>query len=107
MAVQDDESGPAFGFLKDVNCALDSIHIIRVADPQNVPSVGEETRRDVLRESNVGVAFNSNMIVVKDPTEVVEAKVACQRCGFRGDTLHHAAVTHSVNIVIEELESAL
>src|SRR5262249_1463636 len=44
----------------------------------------------------------------ENPAEVVEAQMASQRCRFRRDALHHAAVAaHSVNVVIEQLETRL
>jgi len=48
------------------------------------------------------------MVVVENPTKVVQAQVPGQGRRFRGDTLHHATVAaHSINVVVEDLETEL
>jgi len=48
------------------------------------------------------------VIVVENPTKVVEAEVAGEGSGFRRDAFHHAAVaTHSENVVNEDIGTGL
>ncbi len=76
VAVQDDQRGPAFGLTKSLECPLDLIHVIGVADAQHVPLVSKEARRHILGEGDIGVAFDGDVVVVENPAEVVEAQVA-------------------------------
>ena len=57
VAVQNDESGTALGLAEDVQRVLDAIDVVGIADPQDVPSVGQEPRRDVFRKGDAGVAL--------------------------------------------------
>src|SRR5262249_36189089 len=65
----------------------------------------QKPRGDVFGERNVCVAFDGDVVVVEDPTKVVESKMTRKRCCFAGDSLHQAAVpTHGVDFVVEDLE---
>src|SRR5262249_30827207 len=49
-----------------------------------------------------GVAFDGDAVVVVNPTEFRELKMACQRRRFTGDPFHHVAVaTDGVDVVID------
>src|SRR5258706_3443055 len=58
MAVQDNESGAAFGLPENCERMLDSVDIVSVTDTQNVPSISEEPRGNIFRERDSPVAFN-------------------------------------------------
>ncbi len=79
MAVHNDESGAAFGLPENCERMLDSVNVVGVTNPQNAPTISEEPRRNILRERDSCVALNGNMVVVPDPTEVVEAEMSRQR----------------------------
>ncbi len=105
-AVEDDERGPALGLLKDPERVLDAIDVVGVAHAQHVPPVGQEPARDVLGEREVGAPFDGDVVVVEDPTEVVQAEVAGERCRFGADAFHQAAVAADrVDVVVEHLEA--
>src|SRR6266404_4777722 len=106
MAVENDKGGPTVRLAEDLEGLLDAIGIVGIADPQNIPSVTEEPGRNVLREGNARVAFDGDVIVVVHPAEVVESQMGGQRRSFRGDPLHHAAISaDSIDFVIEDIES--
>jgi hypothetical protein len=50
---------------------LDAINIVSVSDPQNVPTVTQESSRDILREGDSRIPFNGDVVVVVDPAEIV------------------------------------
>src|SRR4029453_1674752 len=50
VGVQDDEGRPALGLLEDFQRLLDTIDVVGVPRPQNVPPITEESRGDVFRE---------------------------------------------------------
>src|SRR5208283_236048 len=53
-----------------------------------------------------GISLNSDVIVVVDPAEVVETKVARQRRCFGGDALHHASIAaNGIYVVIKNVEA--
>src|SRR5262249_23132320 len=58
VAVQDDKSGPLFGLAENVQGVLDAVNVVGIADAQDVPSIGQETTGHILRESELGVAFD-------------------------------------------------
>ena len=84
---------------------LNAINVVGIANAQDVPTVGEEPRGDILRKGDARVALDGDVIVVPDPAEVVEAEMTGQRGRFGSDAFHHAAVAaHSVDIVVENVE---
>jgi hypothetical protein len=78
VAVQDEEGRPARRLAKHLQGLLDSINVVSVADPQNVLTITQEAGRDVLREGDSRVPFNGDAVVVVDPAEIVQAKMARQ-----------------------------
>src|SRR6202035_716999 len=102
VAVQDEEGRAARRLAKHLQGLLDSINVVRVADPQNVPTVTQEAGRDVFREGDSRIPFDRDVVVVINPAEIVQAKMARQRCRFRSDTLHHATVpANGIDVVVE------
>src|SRR5262249_7005029 len=75
MAVQDDERGTAGAIAGLVQSMLDALDVIRIADSQDVPAVSQEPHRDILRESDVGVALDRYVVVVVNPAEVIESQM--------------------------------
>ena len=108
VAVQNDEGGPAFRLPENVQGVLDAIDVVGIADAQNIPTVTQEPGGDVLREGDARVSLDGDVVVVVDPTEVVEAEMAGQRSRFRSDAFHHAAVAaDGIDVVVEDVESGL
>ena len=82
--------------------------IVGIADPQHVPAIGEEARRDILGEGDAGLAFDGDVVVVVDPAQVVELEMAGERGRLRADAFHQAAVAaNRVDVVVEQLEARL
>src|SRR5215469_5552822 len=106
VAIEHDKCWAAFGLLEDTQCVLNAIDIIGVSDAQHVPAIGEETRCNIFREGNAGVAFNRDVVVVPDPAEAIEPKVSRQRRGLGRYAFHHAAVAaDGVNLVVKDVVS--
>src|SRR5215468_2524763 len=106
VAVEHDKRWAAFGLLEDTQCVLNAIDIIGVSDAQHVPAIGEETRCNIFREGNAGVAFNRDVVVVPDPAEAIEPEVSRKRRGFGRYAFHHAAVAaDSVDVVVKDVVS--
>ena len=81
------------------------LRVVGVADLLHVPAIGQEARRDVVAEGEIGVAFDRDAVAVVDPAEVAEHQVAGERGGLAGDALHHVAVAaHRVDVVVEHVE---
>ncbi len=76
VAVQDEKGGTTLGLAKDLQGMLDPVNVVSVADAKYVPPVTQEPSRDVLRESDSRVSLDRDVIVVVDPTEIVQAEVS-------------------------------
>ncbi len=55
MAIEYYERWPALSLSKDIQCVLDAIDVIGVADAQHVPSIGQEPGGNILGKSDVGL----------------------------------------------------
>src|SRR5215831_6167427 len=85
---------------------LDAVDVVRVADAQHVPPIGEEACSDILCKGDARVAFDRDVVVVPNPAEVVESQMRAERRRFRAYPLHHASVAaHGVDLVIEDLKA--
>ena len=67
VTVEDDQRRPARGLTEGLQRTLDELDVVRIADAQHVPLVALESRRDVLGKSELGAAFDRDVIVVVDP----------------------------------------
>src|SRR5712671_745906 len=72
MAVQDNECRTALRLYKCAERSLDGSVVICVADTQNIPPVRQKSGYDVLGECQVCAALDRDVIVVVDPTEIVQ-----------------------------------
>src|SRR5215469_18707985 len=106
MTVENNECGAAVRLPKDLERLFDASDIIRIADAQDVPSIGEEPTCNVFGERDARIAFNCDVIVVVNPAKIVEPKVSRQRCRLRCDAFHQASVTTDrINVVVEQVET--
>src|ERR1700756_1270849 len=106
MAVQHDKCRTPLGLSKYLECPFDPLDVIRVADPQDIPSIGNESRLHVFRKCNARIALDGDVVVVVNPAEIVEAEMSSKRGGFRCNAFHEAAVTaDGVDVVIEDFEA--
>src|SRR5215510_5925727 len=85
---------------------LDAVDIVRVANPQHVPPIGEKAGSYILCKGDARVAFDRDVVVVPNPAEIVEPQMGGERSRFRADALHQAAVAaHRVDLVIENVKA--
>ena len=68
------------------------LRIVGVADVLHVPAIGEEARRDIVAESEIGVPLDRYAVAVVDPAQVPQHLVAGERGRFARHALHHVAV---------------
>jgi hypothetical protein len=54
-------------FMEDVQALLDAHAIVRVPYSQHVPSVREESSRDILGERQTRVPLDGDVVVIVDP----------------------------------------
>ena len=64
-----------------IACASRS-EIVGVADALHVPAIGKETRRDIVAEGEIGVAFDRHAVAVVEPAKIAEHLVAGERGRF-------------------------
>jgi hypothetical protein len=108
VAVQNDQARPVLGVPEDRERILDPLEIIGIADPQHVPSIAEEARRDILGKGDARVAFDRDVVVVVDPAQVVETEMAGQRGRLRANPFHQAAVAADrIDVIVEDVEARL
>ena len=106
VAVEHNERRPALGPAEYREGVIDALNVVGVADPQHIPTVREESGGDIFGKRDAGIAFDGDVVVVPNPTEVIEAEMACQRGSFGRDAFHHAAVTaDGVDVVVEDVEA--
>src|SRR5581483_7084522 len=102
MALTDDQRRTVLTAVEDLDRCIDMLEIIDVADPRDVPAVTEETRRHVLAEGEVGVAFDGHAVAVVEPAEIGQFEMSGNRGSLAGDAFHHVAVAADrINIVVE------
>src|SRR5262245_40202253 len=78
MAVQNDERRTALRLSEDLQRLLNALTIVCVADPQDVPAIGQEASRNILGECQARTPFDRDVVVVVDPAEIVEAEMTGQ-----------------------------
>src|SRR6266404_3155236 len=106
MAVKDDECWTALRLHENVERLVNGIDIICIANTQDVPSIRQKSRRDILGKRQCGAAFERDVIVVVDPAEIIEPEMAGQRRGFGCNALHETTITaNGVNVVVEDFEA--
>ena len=106
VAVQNDEGRPALGLPEDREGILNPLQIIGVTDPQHVPLIAEEARRDILGEGDARVALDRDVVVVVDPAQVIEAEMPGQRGRLGADPFHQAAVAaNRIDVIVEDIEA--
>src|SRR5215471_7935523 len=106
MAVKNDQSRPALGPAEDLKRILDVLEIVRIADAEHVPAICQEAHRDFLGEGDARVALDGDVIVVVDPAEVVERKMAGERGCLRSNAFHQATIAADrVDVIIEDIKA--
>src|SRR4029077_19758752 len=68
---------------------LNAIQIIGIPDTNDVPSIRQKSPGDVFGERDIGFAFDSDVIVVIDPAQIIELQVPGNRGCLTRDSFHH------------------
>jgi len=63
-------------------CCFDVLYVVRVVEADNAPPVPLKARADVFGKSQACIALDRDVIVVVNPAEIIEAKMAGERCSF-------------------------
>src|SRR5262245_42372824 len=82
------------------------IGVVRVANSQNIPSIGLESCAHVFGECEARTSLDRDVVVVENPAEVVESQMTRQRRRLRSHAFHEAAITaNRINFVVEHVEA--
>ncbi len=102
MAFDDDQGRHIIGSLEDIDRLRQPFCIVGVADPLHVPAIGQEARRDIVAEGQIGMPFDGDPVAVVDPAKVAQHLMAGERSRFARYALHHVAVAaYGINVVVE------
>src|SRR6476620_3060316 len=108
MTGEDDKCRAALRLPEYLQRIFDTLNIVGIADPQDVPPIAEEPRSDVFSEGDARASLDRDMVVVVNPTQIIEPQMACKGGGFRPDALHQTAVaTHRIDVIVKDFESRL
>src|SRR5262245_28901059 len=83
MAVENNEGWTVFLVLENIKGVPDPIDVVGVANPQNIPSVGQKPGGDVLREGDARVSLDGDVVVVVNPAKIIQAQMGGERCCLR------------------------
>src|SRR5208337_5022779 len=76
VAIQDNKCGAALRLTECLQGVLDAVNVVGVANAQDIPPITQEPGRNVFRKGNAGVPLNGDMVIVVNPTQVVQAQMA-------------------------------
>ena len=93
VAADDDHRGLVFGAEEFFVGFEQGFGIVGIGAADDIPAEAFEAGGDIVGVGEFGVAFDRNVVVVVDPAEFIELKVAGDRGGFVRDAFHQVAVT--------------
>src|SRR6516225_5520397 len=94
--------GRSLVFLNVLNARSKHLQVVSIANARHVPAESDEARRHIIAVRERRVSLDGYVVVIVDPTEIVEIEVSCQRGCLAGDPFHHAAVAaQRVNVIVE------
>src|SRR5262249_7140866 len=100
MTVEDNKRGAALCLSEYLQRIFDTPNIVGIADPQDVPPIADEPCSDVFSEGDARASFDRDMVVVVDPTQIIEPQMAGKGGGFRPDAFHQTTVaTHRIDVM--------
>ena len=107
MRATDDQRGPLPFRLRGAEGPVHGFEVVAVGQVLDEPAVGLEALADVfLAESEIGGAFDSDVVVVVQEDQIVEPEETRDRRRFRRHALHQVAVTaDAVDLVVDDLVS--
>ena len=104
MAVHDDQRRPVLGAQEAVIGSLEPLRVIGIGHAQDVPAIGQEPRRNILGERDIGMALDGHAVAVVNPTQIGQSQVAGQRGCLAGNPFHHVAIaTKSIDVEVEQV----
>ena len=92
MALDDNQRWRVIGAAENLDRLRQPLSIVGVAYAVHVPAIGEETRRNVIAESQIRVPFDGHAVAVVEPAKITEHQVTGKRGRFARYALHHVAV---------------
>src|SRR5260370_27812673 len=103
MAVEYHQRRSAFRIAKRCQGLFNPRNVVGVSDMNYIPAIAGETNGYIFGERQPRAAFYRDVVVVVDPTQIIEAKVAGERRRFRANALHQASVSaYGIDVVIED-----
>mmetsp|Transcript_70973 Transcript_70973/g.161208 ORF Transcript_70973/g.161208 Transcript_70973/m.161208 type:complete len:282 (+) Transcript_70973:756-1601(+) len=99
-----DQSGLVGARLCFGNRLADGGHVcVAILHGKHLPAVGFVSLAHVLREGQLSVTVNCDVVVVVEGNELSQTKVASIRAGLVGNTLLHASIAHNaVSVVVDQ-----
>jgi hypothetical protein len=89
--------------LERVEGPAQGVQIVRVGHLHHLPAVAGKPRGHVFAESQLGCPFDSDLVVVVNPTQVRQLEMPGQRGRLVRDAFHHVAVAaQGVGVEIEQ-----
>jgi hypothetical protein len=102
--IENNQRRAVFGLAKGGERVGNARKVVGIGDVQHVPMVGGKARGDVFGEGDTGLAIDGDVIVVVNPTKIIEAEMTGKRGRLGADALHQVAVAaNGVNIIIEDI----
>ena len=106
VGAHDDERRPGGLVTRRLDGAGESLEVVAVLDPLDVPAVGLVAPPDVLAEGEVGRAVDRDPVVVVEHDELAEPEVAGPGAGLGGHALHQVAVARQhPDAVVDDREA--
>src|SRR5262245_6373583 len=77
--------------------------IVDIADPLDMPTIGEEAFGHIFAEGNIRASLDRYAVAVIDPAQVAQPLLTGKRGNFTGHPLHHVAIAaDGVDAVVED-----
>ena len=82
MALDDDQRRHVRRAAESLDRLGHPLRVVGIADALHVPAIGQEARRDVVAEGQIGVPLDRHPVAVVDPAKIPEHQVARERGRF-------------------------
>src|SRR5260370_38570638 len=103
MAVEYHQRRSAVRIAKRCEGLFNARNVVGVSDMNYIPAIAGETNGYIFGERQPRAAFYRDVVVVVDPTQIIEAKVAGERRRFRANPLLQASASHyGIDVEIED-----
>ncbi len=82
VAIEHHESWSTSRLLENFQRAFDPLEVIGITNRLHIPAISEESGCNILSEAKIGTTLYGYVVVVIDPAEIVQPKMARQRSRF-------------------------